>query len=237
MLGYVEYDNDDAQSTNSSMSSASLIPFDNTLSALEYRDRNIRSKPLFVLGQSFGGFVCLELARYLRETCFYDVSGIFAITIDPPNKRKRYNSTVRYIFRNIVERPDGKRIGLNYRTVWSSQAARDMFWSSIAMMDKYPCPTEKKTIGAEKVLGKIPMSVIQAEHDVISDNRKSSGWIDYTSAEVDLHLIRNASHLLLLDSNHSKSVAKIVYSRMISWKNELRERLEQQYIRTESSSN
>merc|ERR1712146_856137 len=237
MLGYVEYDNDDAQSANSSMKSVSLTSFDNTLSALECRDRNIRSKPLFVLGQSFGGFVCLELARYLRETCFYDVSGIFAITIDPPNKRKRYNSTLRYIFRNIVERTDGKRIGLNYRTVWSSQAARDMFWSSIAMMDKYPCPTEKKTIGAEKVLGEIPISVIQAEHDVISDNRKSLGWMDYTSGNVDFHIIRNSSHLLLLDPNHSNSVAKIVHSRVYSWEIEQEEGFEHPYLSKETLSN
>merc|ERR1712146_582841 len=76
----------------------------------------------------------------------------------------------------------------------------------------------KTTIQMEKVLGDIPFTVIQAEHDIISDNKKATGWIDYTMGNVEFHVIRNAPHLLLLDPTCSKSVAKIIHSRIISWK-------------------
>jgi pimeloyl-ACP methyl ester carboxylesterase len=166
------------------------------------------------------------------------------------------------LIQKILSRTDGKRIGLDYKTVWSSKADIDMLWYSVAIMDAYFCPTDivpyscryltkthstnslmksssnnlenswqtmttsstskavstKTSIQMEKVLGDIPFTVIQAEHDIISDNKKATGWIDYTMGNVEFHVIRNAPHLLLLDPTYSKSVAKIIHSRIISWK-------------------
>ena len=70
----------------------------------------------------------------------------------------------------------------------------------------------------ERILGQIPITVILAENDTISDPSKSFGWTEYsTYPHLETHTLRNAPHLLFLEPLYVKQLMQIILSQSYFW--------------------
>merc|ERR1711988_1500180 len=96
----------------------------------------------------------------------------------------------------------------DYNHDQQEQGKQDAFVSKIKVKTK----TTTRHYNNEKILGEIPLITILAENDTISDNNKASGWCAYSDGVFEIHTVRNAPHLLLLQTQYIEKVTEIVNS-------------------------